>query len=353
MGTTLKRISLIAILTLSLLLIICFFASCFKLMPPITEPDQKMVAASNEYFQQSLPICAGDTYRYKKLLESGDYETIENSLGKLVEGYMVDYRLENALIEGFDYFHPDNGFEIEMFDRWVDATGSGIAYTARGMYLASCGFAARGTKFADETPKENFDKLYDYLEKAYPDLKTATEKNRDILPAYIWLMNISRNSWSENNKTDVFKEARKYHKRSFYLRFHYMISLEPKWGGSYYLMQAFAQMAARKTDLNPGLYTMLGEPISAEADAYYYKGDYIKAAELYTKALEYGDRTDWLQYRAACYHKLDKLELAVQDLEKILDYDPGHKVARKACFEFKVYLARLENRNNSAKEAGK
>ncbi len=141
---------------------------------------------------------------------------------------------------------------------------------------------------------------------------------------------------------EVLDKAEERDKRTFYVRHAYMLSLQPRWGGSYQEMSAFAKQARKYSDLNPRLWTLQGEADADRAYQYYVDGNYTAATKLYTQALKFGDRVNWFQYRAACYYKQGMKDEAIADYKRILYYIPTDMTAQQVVSSEKQAEANFE-----------
>ncbi|MBJ6800308.1 rhomboid family intramembrane serine protease [Geomonas propionica] len=269
-----------------------------------------------------------DAVQIRGLLAAHDFKNLE----KLYEGYLDQYRkdvsYEIYLHEAYQLFSPEHGIAAEDFDVWVATTGSPVAYAARGTYKAEQGFLVRGTKYIDETPQSNLDQMQRLHDDATTDLQTALAANPLLMPAYSSLLRMAKTSNMSFSPKQIVDQAVNADKRAYAVRFEYIVSLEPRWGGSYGEMSDFATSATKYSNLNPRLWCLLGAVESDRADDLYRSGEFASAIRRYTKALKYGDRTSLLKYRAGCYFELYKKAEAIADYRKALYYDPTDEKAQ-------------------------
>ena len=87
--------------------------------------------------------------------------------------------------------------------------------------------------------------------QAAKDLQTAITKNPALMPVYSRLISIAMASEMPFTPFEIFQKAEKIDKRNYYVRATYMLSLRPRWGGSYDAMAEFGRYAIRYVDLNP------------------------------------------------------------------------------------------------------
>ncbi len=234
---------------------------------------------------------------------------------------------EGFLQSAYAIFNPDN-VSVNDLDLWVAQTQSYMAYAARGAYKTTAGYWKRGGKNINETPQDKIDKMQRLHEEAAIDLEVAISKNPEFMPAYEELIKIARASTMTFTARQILERAESHDNRTFSVRYEYMMSLLPKWGGTYEEMSKYAQQAIKYVNLNPLLWTLQGEVSADVADDLWREGNYQSAVESYTAALKFGDRTRWLKQRATCYSKLGQMDLASADANKVLYYSPNDMIAR-------------------------
>ena len=94
-------------------------------------------------------------------------------------------------------------------------------------------------------------------------------------------------------------------------------------------MAALGNLCAEDAGKNARLWTLCGAPFADVAGHYSQNGQHQRAIELYTQALQYGDKLDWLQYRAWSYMQMNDWDPALTDVQNILAYSPNHSAARE------------------------
>ena len=293
------------------------------------EIRERRTAAANHALKAALDSSGFSIGYVRQQLDLGNYKAVEKVYRDVIKQYKKDIVYEARLLTAFDQFRPDNGIPLSRLDSWVESTGSGIAYAARGIFMAQQGFDVRGGKWAQETPRADMNAMVECHYAATVDLMSATEKEPDMAPAYVWWIQIAKASSTPYEPEEILARAVKADKRCYYARFQYIISLQPRWGGSHEQMKAFAEEAAKQSDLNARLWSLQGEVYADIADQYWFAKDYAEASNYYGVALIYGDRTSWLRYRAACFYTLRIYELAIDDLSRVLYYAPENAQAHR------------------------
>jgi len=292
-----------------------------------TKYADKRVILSNTALKKLFIFGEPDKNQIKQMLASHDFSSLERIYADIFELYKKDVQYENFLRTAYTIFNPDN-VKIEDLDLWVAQTSTYIAYAARGAYKTTAGYWERGGKYISETPKYKIDKMQRLHEEAATDLQIALSKNPALMSAYQDLIDIARASTMTFTAKQILKKAESHDNRTFFVRYAYMRSMLPRWGGSYQEMSKYANEAIQYVNLNPRLWTLQGEVSADMADTYESEGNYELAVESYNKALKFGDRISWLKKRANCYSKLGKRHLAAVDANRVLYYSPNDMIAR-------------------------
>ncbi|MFH2036605.1 MAG: hypothetical protein ABIJ45_09400 [Candidatus Zixiibacteriota bacterium] len=297
-------------------------------------PSEEQINRANETLRQSLIKSEIPIKEIASNLMYQKYEELEKIYEEIFYQYRADVTYEARLWWAYDIFNPKSGLPIGELNRWVETTGSYIAYTARGFYYTNLAYAVRGQEYVANTPAEHLDEMHQYLAKAIPDLKKAIELNPKNMPAYAAMIQAAMSEPSVDAEK-YLETALKNDERSYYVRSQYMLKLQPRWGGSYEAMEQFGDETAAKADLNPRFWTFKGAVAADKASLAYDEGDMKTAAKFYNYAMKFGERVQWLQYRAACYYKSGQLEEAHRDFVRMLYYDGENELAK----EWSQYLS--------------
>ncbi len=287
----------------------------------------KQTELSNIALKKHNAFRAPDKTQIKQMVAQHDFIALEKIYNGIFELNRQDVKNEGFLESAYAIFNPDN-VSVNDLDLWVAQTGSYMAYAARGAYKSTAGYWARGGKYINETPQDKIDKMQQLHEEAAIDLEAAISKNPALMPAYKELIDIARASTMTFTARQILERAESHDKRTFSVRYAYMMSLLPRWGGTYEEMTKYAQEAIKYVNLNPLLWTLQGEVSADVADNLWREGNYQSAVESYTAALKFGDRTRWLKQRAICYSKLGQMDRASADANKVLYYSPNDMTAR-------------------------
>jgi tetratricopeptide (TPR) repeat protein len=309
------------------ILVGCLATAIADELPPI---DQNRVDLANSALKKALELGGPDNKKILSLLKSKNLDLVEVEYKELFKRYKNNSIYESQLRKAYALFNPRNQINISMLDSWVKEKDSYIAYAARGIYKVEIGNSIRGTKYIKDTPKENIRRMKIYYNQAIADLNEAVKREPALMPVYYRLMQIAMSVNMGFSTKDVLEKAVKGDMRTYYARAQYMISLLPRWGGSYEDMRNFADRAKKYSDINPRLWGLQGEVYADIASRYSLdKKDYKSAVKYYSLAMRFGDRVSWLTYRGTCYLELGKKKEALADFNKILVYDKNNTYAKK------------------------
>jgi TonB family protein len=142
-------------------------------------------------------------------------------------------------------FNPfDNaGNEANLLSQdWLEqAPESAFANLARGMHLLASARAARGGKWASETPRENLRRMDDFAVMAARHFDKALKLEPRLMPAYVAQINAASLNSMEELGESSFERANAVDPACRYVGKARMGALEPRWGGSYAQMRAYAK----------------------------------------------------------------------------------------------------------------
>lgn len=186
--------------------------------------SQKQVVLSNTALKKLVAYGQPNTDQIKKMLAQHDFASLEKIYDGIFELYKNDVQYEAFLENAYAVFTPKNA-SIDDLHLWVGRTGSYMAYAARGVYLTNAGQWARGGKYINETSQSQMDNMRQLHEDAIKDLRMAISKNPTFMPAYRYLIRIAMMSTVKLTAREILKKAEEQDKRTYYVRYEYMLSL--------------------------------------------------------------------------------------------------------------------------------
>ena len=288
---------------------------------PTRPPDPAVVKQNAEAFWAAARKGPQDQH-VRQLLQSGDFTALEKELDGFQRDYEAGKSNEYVL---FQATHPFVHADLQpTIERWIAMhPHAWQALAARGISRAAAGYRARGTKATSETLPAQLDAMRQLFALAVPDLRAALSERPRFLPAYARLIDIAQMLGDEQGAKAALEDAVRQDPNTFQVRDTYMTGLEPRWGGSWAAMDAFARQAQTHASANPQLVLLLGNSPAARASDRELQKDYRGAIELYSQALQFGPRPSLLVARANVYVKLSQYHEVLSDLDEALRYDPN------------------------------
>jgi tetratricopeptide (TPR) repeat protein len=275
----------------------------------LDKSNTQHVEMNNAALKRYLDFGGPNIMKIEHLISSHDFRSIESWYEQMLQQYKKDAQYEWYLQQGYETFNRGYAISLTDLDMWVKTTGSYISYAARGIYKAQ-----QRLNYEPKTKQQIHD-------EAAKDLQIAISKNPSLMPAYTWLIILARDSKMTFTPKQILEKAEKNDRRTYIVRYNYILSLQPQKGGSYQKMREFAEQMVKHVDSNPRLWSLQGEADADQANRHYEEGNYSLAIASYTAALKFGDRTSWLIRRAECYEKIGKNDKAMADFEKVRYYD--------------------------------
>lgn len=219
------------------------------------------------------------------MLKAGKFVALDAQL----ELAQAQYR--KGLINDIDLANLYTPFQDEdealqsHYDAWIETQpASYSAFLARGIYFYSRGLTARGSKFIDETSKEQVERMSALLQKAAADINRSLSLEAKPIVSLSYLIHILR--YAGGNARTVLNRSLQVDPHNRIARNSYLFSLQTRWGGSPELMRAFAQ-ECRQAELSQD-YTnaVLAFAAFDEAWTLYMDKDYMQAVPHYQRALD-------------------------------------------------------------------
>lgn len=295
---------------------------------------QDMALRATEGLKAARTLDVPQPREVTSLVLAERFEEFERRSKSYEAKFAQDPAYESPLIKLYDALERTNNQVLEKLDKWVASRPSYISYGARGVWKERRGYWLRGGEFVERTPPESFASMRRAHEEARRDLSIALEMNSKFAPAYNSLIRIERASGSRKSAKTILATAVRQIPHTYYVRFEYLQALTPRWGGSYQRMQIYTDDLDKKAIANPRIWSLKGEAFADRGVKAWNASDYEAAARHYTVALSYGDRMEFLKDRGYVYIGLGQYDLALADLVRYRQYDPGNA-------EVNQYISRL------------
>lgn len=265
-----------------------------------------------------------DPAAIRGLLESRQFAKLTALLEEYQASCDRDIRYEYAAHNGFAAFAAPAPAWKPLFDDWVrSAPDSWVALTARAAYHKSSGWKARGTRPAKDTTDDQFRRMVDDFLLAVRDLEASLRIRPRQLYAYVILMEISQTLGDRDRDARLARKALGFYPGSYLVRHRHMISLTPRWGGSYEAMERFVRETAPHAGRNPRLKILPGFIPWDQGRRAAAAGEYPTATALYEEALSHGENWNFLYDLADCHYRAKRYDDALGTLDRAMAISPG------------------------------
>lgn len=259
------------------------------------------------------------------LFQNKVFRSLNEKLEEWQQAYEQDYSVESNVFDAFEVFASADPLYEQYLNMWIQQyPTSYVPFVARAKYYCECGWMARGFKWASETSEEQFNKMERYFSLALQDIAAALKLNPQIDVCYQLMIQIAMTVSDDVLKKNALQEALKYHPYGYSVRYQYLYSLTPRWGGSYNKMEEFIELSEKYATYNPELKSLRAVIPADKADVLKREGNYDDAIQFYTKAIQYKERASYYVDRGDCYKQLEKYRQALEDYERALDLSPNN-----------------------------
>lgn len=210
-------------------------------------------------------------------LQRGELATLDAWLQAAVEKHFSDAQFSEEIHRFFELFQDANPQTDRITSRWLElAPRSAFALLARGSYLADSAWNARGGKWARETPRESMRAMSRLAGEAVPLIRQAAKAEPRLMPAYVAAMDVAIMDSRPDLEEWAFKAGARLDPGCTELVRFRMRSLEPRWGGTYEAMLAYANQL-------PALYARRPQIAMYQAAPFGDRGSMLVSADNYTQ----------------------------------------------------------------------
>ncbi len=207
-------------------------------------------------------------------LKSGKYAVLQDYYSQQQQRYEAGSLSDEQLYASVRQLYENSTDNEGFFDRWVEAYPSSyVAVLSRGVYLYRMAWAARGEKFIRDTPTGQIEAMKNYLSRAQPDLLSSLKLTAKPYLSALYLLNVAMLQGTASERRRWYEQGMAIDPDNVLIRYRYMFSLRPRWGGSYEQMQEFLRKceaqhapAALLARLNMLIHADLAEDAMSGAD---------------------------------------------------------------------------------------
>lgn len=244
------------------------------------------------------------------------------------------------------FVNPDPGLS-QPLDQWVSQfSDSPYALTARGLHYYAIAMQYRGRKSTPDTSAAEIESMQKYMEQARSDLSAAMKDGLGFTIPVAALITVYKVLGKRESLEKLAREGLNIYPGSYAIRYAYLDSHIPKWGGTFENLVAFLDDTVGQTSLNPDLKYLHGFGYSIIADGYSKNRDYDKATNFAVEAAKQGLNDREFLRIAQIFFDAGKYEEADQYLDRALSLYP----ARVASLYWKGRVAERISDNGQADE---
>jgi tetratricopeptide (TPR) repeat protein len=210
---------------------------------------------------------------------------------------------------------------MPKLDAWVSASPASFApYLCRGVHWLELAYTRRGTRWARETPAENFKAMRAAAAKARVDLERSLQLSPQLVAALRQLIGLATVTSDRGLADSALERAESSCPTCFSIRVQFLGGLEPRWGGSYREMEDFAARAP--SSLNARLKLLAGYADAERSHVAREAKKLDEALGFANAACAVGPHWDFLAERAEVLLERNDFEHAALDLNLAISQRP-------------------------------
>jgi tetratricopeptide (TPR) repeat protein len=270
---------------------------------------------------------------FRQLLEKRQFTALTKAAQEVQEAFEADPSFEYKISDFFDVFGTADTEQEELLNEWVNHSSFSFApYLARAQYFMFNGWAARGTKYANETDQLQFANMAIFMDRCRRDIDSALERNSNLLPAYSMLLEIANAQGDNDGKDVIIAKSIDLFPSSFLLFNKMLWAKMPRWGGGYSEMNNIAMKAYEQIKVNEELYLLFGRIYAYKASDYRESNKIEDAVALCNKALQYGEHYSFYEELAKIYEHKKEFSEALENINRAIAIRPNayHLYRRRA-----------------------
>lgn len=292
----------------------------------------------------------------RDLFEARKYHELNAELDKYQRYFEADYSYESALGDAYRAISGVPG----SVDDWVASTPTEYTATlAAGARYSALAWKRRGSGFSQTVNKQQMSEFKKLMAKSLEYLNQTIELRPESVVAHRLKAEALKALGRREELSKQRAVSLEQFPDAFWLRWTYINSLLPRWGGSLGEVAEFSIEQNTNHRGNPKMPILLGVFWIEKGDQARAKKDFDAAERHYKKALEYGDFNVTRGALALTFESMDKLERAREELERAVAFRPmsssiqrqyarvltklGMVKESKIVYEKAVFLDPLEN----------
>lgn len=270
-------------------------------------------------------------------LKSQDYAALDGYYSRIQREYEAGRLSDQQLYAEFRKLYEDSIDNERYFDDWVQSFPKSYpARLARGAYLYRMAWAARGERYIQETPRSQVSAMENFLARARPDLLDSLKLTPKPYLSALYLLNVAALDGSRSECRHWLNRGTAIDPAGIMVRYRYMWSLRPRWGGSYDEMHDYLRRSQAE-HLNPQLlarmailiHTDLAKDAQTEKDRAHAFSEWGQVLTLARTAREEPSTEALVGYSTAAWelHRRADADKALEELAR-RDVNEGWALAK-------------------------
>lgn len=269
------------------------------------------------------PRTTADRAHVQQLLRDERYDELETLIDGYQRRFEADARAEGDVTIAVAAFRTADPALDPLLDRWVARDPSApIPRMVRAQHLVGVAWQRRGSKSRAETSDAQFRGMRGALDRAVDDAQVAIAARPTLMEAWSVLLVDAKTKPRNGSCRRIVDRALAHAPASFTVRRAHLHCLEPRWGGSYGAMEAFADEAEDYVEENPRLAHLRGLPDLDRGDWAIIQKDLAAADRHVAAAFEHGEEWEFLATRADLRQRQKRWREALTDIDRALELAP-------------------------------
>ena len=213
-------------------------------------------------------VASGPSFdEIKEALNQPQVELVEQKFQRYEDLSLTEPAQRGLIGRALAWFGSDKPEIGALVDKWISrAPRSPFAQTARGMHYVNMAYNARGSEWAQDTPRDKFHNMQELMTKARADLEAAIATDHKLVPAYIELISLGSATGDRELIEYAARTALTVDPTDENVYLFWMRACQPRWGGTMWQMEEVAKKAAEHLDKNPLLALVMEKPVSYPAN---------------------------------------------------------------------------------------
>ena len=258
-----------------------------------------------------------------ELLHQGDFEALESRLTNLQAKSEAKNGEDEWVGVAFGAFENSDPEVLKRLDEWVrQMPESYAARLARGFHYWRLGWISRGGAYANKTSKEQFSGMHENFAAAREDLHAALTANATLSVAYALLISMANAQGLDEHRVKLLQVGLSMAPKSYHIRWMFLGSLRPQWGGSYDQIEKFIELTVVPVTDDPALQPLRGYGNYVRARDLHRKKRYEEALVHYDRALQHGPHWSYLLWRGKLLRRLGRSGDAVASYDQAISLRP-------------------------------